>query len=302
MEEGVNNSPKRPPPPGFNQAYLENNQPVGGAGNIASVGIVGQQPSAARADLWQQTLQAAVAATTQPESRRRMQSRKPLRQTPVERNERSLLCLTVQNPLRRACISITEWRPFEWLILMMICANCIALAVYQPYPMQDSDTKNTVLENLEYLFIVVFTAECIIKVIALGFLLHPGAYLRNAWNILDFIIVVIGLQVVLNAILRAMIPLLHIAMLVLFVILIYAIIGLELFCGKLHSTCVDTSNGEFAQKEPSTCGLAPSAYHCEPSSFSSAIHARNNKWICSPNTTWLGPNNGITNFDNIGLA
>jgi hypothetical protein len=25
----------------------------------------------------------------------------------------------------------------------MICANCIALAVYQPYPMQDSDMKNT---------------------------------------------------------------------------------------------------------------------------------------------------------------
>jgi hypothetical protein len=48
-----------------------------------------------------------------------MQSRKPLRQTPVERNERSLMCLTVQNPIRRACISITEWRPFEWLILMV---------------------------------------------------------------------------------------------------------------------------------------------------------------------------------------
>ena len=47
---------------------------------------------------------------------------------------------------------------------------------------------------------------------------------------------VLGLQVVLNAILRAMIPLLHIAMLVMFVIIIYAIIGLELFCGKLHST------------------------------------------------------------------
>uniref|UniRef100_A0A183BSL2 Voltage-dependent L-type calcium channel subunit alpha n=1 Tax=Globodera pallida TaxID=36090 RepID=A0A183BSL2_GLOPA len=112
-----------------------------------------------RTDLWQQTLQAAVAATAQPESRRRMQSRKPLRQTPVERNERSLMCLTVQNPIRRACISITEWRPFEWLILMMICGNCIALAVYQPYPAQDSDMKNTVLENLENLFIVVFTAE-----------------------------------------------------------------------------------------------------------------------------------------------
>ncbi|PIO53159.1 hypothetical protein TELCIR_25518, partial [Teladorsagia circumcincta] len=47
-------------------------------------------------------------------------------------------------------------------------------------------------EQIEYLFIVVFTIECILKVVALGFICHPGAYLRNAWNILDFIIVVIG--------------------------------------------------------------------------------------------------------------
>uniref|UniRef100_A0AC35GEQ9 Uncharacterized protein n=1 Tax=Panagrolaimus sp. PS1159 TaxID=55785 RepID=A0AC35GEQ9_9BILA len=110
-----------------------------------------QADDPAHTDLWQQTLQAAVAATSQQDgARRRMQQRKPLRQTnnPIERNERSLLCLTVQNPIRRACISITEWRPFEWLILIMICANCIALAVYQPYPAQDSDTKNTVLKNI----------------------------------------------------------------------------------------------------------------------------------------------------------
>merc|ERR1712002_910973 len=96
---------------------------------------------------------------------------------------------------------------------------------------------------------------------------------RNCWNVLDFVIVVIGListilseldqkgfdvkalrafrvlrplrlvsgvpslQVVLNSILRAMVPLLHIALLVMFVIIIYAIIGLELFSGKLHQTC-----------------------------------------------------------------
>ena len=46
-----------------------------------------------------------------------------------------------------------------------------------------------------------------------------------------------SLQVVLNSILKAMIPLLHIALLVIFVILIYAIIGLELFCGIMHSRC-----------------------------------------------------------------
>lgn len=50
-------------------------------------------------------------------------------------------------------------------------------------------------------------------------------------------IICAGLQVVLNSILKAMIPLLNIALLVLFVIIIYAIIGLELFSGALHFTC-----------------------------------------------------------------
>ncbi|MFH4976850.1 hypothetical protein AB6A40_003559 [Gnathostoma spinigerum] len=215
----------------------------------------------------------------------------------------------------------------------MICANCIALAVYQPYPAQDSDFKNTVLEQIEYLFIIVFTIECVLKVIALGFLFHAGAYLRNAWNILDFIIVLIGLvssvlskmniqgfdvkalrafrvlrplrlvsgvpslQVVLNAILRAMIPLLHIALLVMFVIIIYAIIGLELFCGKLHSTCLDPATGQLAQSTPSPCGFSPSAFHCQPNGQYESV-----QWICTSNTSWPGPNDGITNFDNFGLA
>jgi len=30
------------------------------------------------------------------------------------------------------------------------------------------------------------------KIIAYGFAAHPGSYLRNGWNFLDFTIVVIG--------------------------------------------------------------------------------------------------------------
>ncbi|MEQ2215042.1 hypothetical protein XENOCAPTIV_026374 [Xenoophorus captivus] len=52
-----------------------------------------------------------------------------------------------------------------------------------------------------------------------------------------------GLQIVLNSIMKAMVPLLHIGMLVMFVIIIYAIIGLELFLGRMHKTCFDTSTG-----------------------------------------------------------
>lgn len=55
------------------------------------------------------------------------------------------------------------------------------------------------------------------------------------------------MQVVLNSILRAMVPLLHIALLVLFVIIIYAIIGLELFSGKLHTSCYHNETGKSNQ-------------------------------------------------------
>ena len=56
----------------------------------------------------------------------------------------------------------------------------------------------------------------------------------------------IGLQVVLNSILKAMVPLLHIALLVIFVVIIYAIVGLELFSGNLHKTCFDNRTRQSA--------------------------------------------------------
>lgn len=46
-----------------------------------------------------------------------------------------------------------------------------------------------------------------------------------------------GLQVVLKSILKAMAPLFQIALLVLFAIIIFAIIGLELYSGVFHNTC-----------------------------------------------------------------
>jgi hypothetical protein len=32
----------------------------------------------------------------------------------------------------------------------------------------------------------------IVKIVSLGFLLNKGAYLRDAWNILDFVIIASG--------------------------------------------------------------------------------------------------------------
>jgi Ion transport protein len=49
-----------------------------------------------------------------------------------------------------------------------------------------------VQEQLEFVFLVIFSLEAVVKIIAYGFALHPGAYLRSGWNFLDFVIVVIG--------------------------------------------------------------------------------------------------------------
>ncbi|XP_044589484.1 muscle calcium channel subunit alpha-1 isoform X1 [Cotesia glomerata] len=244
---------------------------------------------------------------------------------PPDRPVRALFCLTLKNPLRKMCIEVVEWKPFEWLILITIFANCVALAVYTPYPCGDSNSTNMFLEKVEYVFLVIFTAECVMKIIAYGFALHQGSYLRNGWNMLDFTIVVIGmistvlqhlmkegfdvkalrafrvlrplrlvsgvpsLQVVLNSILRAMIPLLHIALLVLFVIIIYAIIGLELFSGKMHKTCRSNITDKIMEN-PHPCG--DSGFQCS---------TLGPEYFCS-RQYWEGPNDGITNFDNFGLA
>ncbi|XP_032360648.1 voltage-dependent L-type calcium channel subunit alpha-1C isoform X8 [Etheostoma spectabile] len=279
----------------------------------------------------------STASSTQ--RKRQHYSSKPKKQTTTTatRPPRALLCLTLKNPIRRACISIVEWKPFEIIILMTIFANCVALAVYIPFPEDDSNATNSNLERVEYLFLIIFTVEAFLKVIAYGLLFHPNAYLRNGWNLLDFIIVVVGLfsaileqatkgdgatpiggkaagfdvkalrafrvlrplrlvsgvpslQVVLNSIIKAMVPLLHIALLVLFVIIIYAIIGLELFMGKMHKTCTHQNTGTIAEEKPAPC--APDGAY--------GRHCKYNGTECR--VGWEGPNDGITNFDNFAFA
>ena len=70
------------------------------------------------------------------------------------------------------------------------------------------------------------------------------AFLFNSNHNLHVICFAAGLQVVMKSIARAMIPLLQILFLILFVIVIYAIIGLELLRGKFQLTCYNTTTGE----------------------------------------------------------
>ncbi|XP_069393096.1 calcium channel, voltage-dependent, L type, alpha 1D subunit, a isoform X16 [Paralichthys olivaceus] len=296
--------------------------------------------------------QPAPAATTIPvgalAQKKRQQYAKSKKQgsNANSRPPRALFCLNLNNPIRRACISLVEWKPFDIFILIAIFANCMALAVYVPFPEDDSNSINHDLETVEYAFLIIFTIETFLKIIAYGLVMHQNAYVRNGWNMLDFVIVVIGLfsvvlelltkdekpegeledhpsmhghggkpggfdvkalrafrvlrplrlvsgvpslQVVLNSIIKAMVPLLHIALLVLFVIIIYAIIGLELFIGKMHATCYMPGSDMTAEEDPAPCAISGHGRQCPI-----------NGTVCREG--WQGPNGGITNFDNFLFA
>ena len=56
----------------------------------------------------------------------------------------------------------------------------------------------------------------------------------------------VGLQVVLKSILKAMAPLAQIALLVLFAIVIFAIVGLEFFEGEFHWACYRKDTGRLS--------------------------------------------------------
>uniref|UniRef100_A0A8C2X559 Calcium voltage-gated channel subunit alpha1 E n=1 Tax=Cyclopterus lumpus TaxID=8103 RepID=A0A8C2X559_CYCLU len=246
---------------------------------------------------------------------------------PVRENcftvNRSLFIFGEDNVVRKYAKKVIEWPyPFllhDYMILTTIIANCIVLALEQHLPGEDKTPMSKRLEKTEPYFIGMFCLEAGIKIIALGFVFHKGSYLRNGWNVMDFIVVLSGilaaagahmnisvdlrtlravrvlrplklvsgipsLQIVLKSIMKAMVPLLQIGLLLFFAILMFAIIGLEFYSGKLHYTCT---------AQPGLLGTDTLIVPC-------GVRRCPAKYTCSD--TWIGPNDGITQFDNILFA
>uniref|UniRef100_A0A8B9KIU9 Calcium channel, voltage-dependent, R type, alpha 1E subunit a n=1 Tax=Astyanax mexicanus TaxID=7994 RepID=A0A8B9KIU9_ASTMX len=236
---------------------------------------------------------------------------------PVRQNcftvNRSLFIFSEDNVVRKYAKKIIEWPyPFllgnRYMILATIIANCIVLALEQHLPAEDKTPMSRRLEKTEPYFIGMFCFEAGIKIVALGFVFHKGSYLRNGWNVMDFIVVlsfgeltldlrtlravrvlrplklvsgIPSLQIVLKSIMKAMVPLLQIGLLLFFAILMFAIIGLEFYSGRLHKNLFSF---KFTNELEFPCGFRP----CP------------NKYFCSDQ--WIGPNDGITQFDNILFA
>ena len=61
----------------------------------------------------------------------------------------------------------------------------------EPPPFDVSKTKQdlTIWDVFETLFMVIYTLEMVIKIMAFGFVYERYSYLRDPWNVMDFLIV-----------------------------------------------------------------------------------------------------------------
>ena len=93
-------------------------------------------------------------------------------------------------------------RYFEYFIIGVILISSIILAVDGPAYSKDApvykkdlpnvEDKLKAMDMLDVVFLFMFVLEAMMKVIVRGFVAEE-AYLRSAWNVLDFIIVIVGL-------------------------------------------------------------------------------------------------------------
>lgn len=157
---------------------------------------------------------------------------------------------------------------FENFILFLIIVSSVKL-IYDTYlfAKPDDDIQVVVSGYLDKGFTFLFTAECIMKIVAFGFIQDSNTYLRESWSQLDFFIVVtslidvsfsgVNLQIIkIFRLLRILRPLrfishnssmktvviallsstsgiFNVMIVVVAVFLMFAILGVNLYAGKL---------------------------------------------------------------------
>eukprot|EP01064_Diplonema_japonicum_P007143 TRINITY_DN14858_c0_g1_i1.p1 TRINITY_DN14858_c0_g1~~TRINITY_DN14858_c0_g1_i1.p1 ORF type:complete len:1011 (+),score=153.39 TRINITY_DN14858_c0_g1_i1:233-3265(+) len=239
---------------------------------------------------------------------------------------KSLFILSVENPIRATCIQIYTHAKFAEVILVVILLNSILMLVTYTAP---CDQKHPCLQEvakwIDLIFTVCFAFEMIVKVVALGFILHTQSYLRNGWNVLDFITVVAsivsltgagsnvsvlrllrilrplrtmskvaGLRNLMGALFAAVPEIRDNVILIIFLVIIFAILGVQLFGGAFRKRCyvTDMNNDNLS---PSL--LATSSSLCG-GSYSCPSDPNNMSVACMT----LHPPRDPLSFDDLGVA
>jgi len=84
----------------------------------------------------------------------------------------------------KAMVSTTYWDTGS---LIVIVVNSILILISDP---NDPESPNQVTDQY---FLFIYTAEMCLKIFAYGLIFVEGSYLRDFWNVMDFVIIDLGL-------------------------------------------------------------------------------------------------------------
>lgn len=225
-------------------------------------------------------------------------------------SEKSLWYLEITHPFRVFALNVITMPMFENFILGCIVVNALVMAgTDYSHVVTDEDAygygepdascgeecwRNKVALILDYVFVVIFTVEMGLKIIGMGFYSWrpQGTYLEDAWNKLDFVVVVTSLlemmrlpgmpsisalrmcrvlrplkslnaipqlQNIVVAMLKSIPGLISVIIVLLFMMLVFGIAGINLFAGSMQQRCRLTP---FPVNQNWTTGDDPLQYAC----------------------------------------
>ena len=200
----------------------------------------------------------------------------------VLRDKRSLYIFDRDFKIRYAFVWFVEWQWFDRFITFVILLNSLLLAFTDYQERVEPEyvsPRNEFFAKVDIVFSIIFLIECGSKLIALGFCFHKSSYLRDAWNWLDFFIVIISIigwlpffdagalkalrtfrilrplrsinslpemRALIQTMLKSLPGLINVLFFLMFIFGIFAIFGVNQFSGELYNRCRETEEPIFS--------------------------------------------------------
>ncbi|PAA93328.1 hypothetical protein BOX15_Mlig005983g2 [Macrostomum lignano] len=189
----------------------------------------------------------------------------------------AFFCMAPWNPVRKLFVRIVTNQIFDYFIMLTILTNCVFLALDEEYKIA------------EYIFLTIYSLECVAKLMARGLVMDKYTYLRDPWNWLDIFVVLIsyimiiventttgsnvsvgplrtfrvfrvlktisifpGLRTIISALLQSFKMLAEVIVLTFFCMAVFSLFGLDVYMGTFRSKCVqkvDWSGFDFASSD-----------------------------------------------------
>lgn len=94
-------------------------------------------------------------------------------------------CSSIQNSFQGFFFDLVSKQAFDIIIMLLILLNMLTMMVETD---EQSPYMESILYNINLAFIIIFTTECIIKIIALR-----CYFFTISWNIFDFVVVILSI-------------------------------------------------------------------------------------------------------------